>query len=320
MGIRGADVNAPFAFYASLGLWLRLAGDVVWTMRYWSLLLGVITVAVTAWTAHRLFGRRVAMAAAFFAAVNPILWVFSQEIRAYVVIPLAAVALLGLVERWLNTATHPVNAAVLVPIALIELIALYSQNLAVPLVAWINIAVAAVLVWQRTWRKLVLWLVVQLVLFVLYLPWLITQRPTGTALNTPPTFNAELLWNIWQSHFTGIKALNNADLLLSVLIAVFGIIGLIAVVLKLRERRSLGVMLVISQVILIPALELGIKPLPRCTSPPFDRDILAYQALHIDPHCCCHYAADVASNVQQSHLSARRFSQYSTALRAFDRE
>ncbi|MFN8418464.1 MAG: hypothetical protein U0528_04340 [Anaerolineae bacterium] len=240
-------------------------------MRYWSLLLGVITVAASAWTARRLLGDRVALLAAFFVAVNPILWVFSQEIRAYVVIPLAAVLILGFLEQWLK-APAPIGATVsarnfssgergnlsLLLLAITELIALYSQNLAVPLVAWLNITVLAILLWRRSLRRIIVWLAVQLLLLLLYLPWLLTQRPTGTTLNSPPTLNLELLWAIWQSHFTGIRALNDADVLLSGLIAVFGVLILVALFARLRRDHSLFVILIISQVILIPVFELAI--------------------------------------------------------------
>jgi hypothetical protein len=91
---------------------------------------------------------------------------------------------------------------------------------------------------------------------VLYLPWLITQRPTGTPLNTPPAVNPSLLWDIWQSYFTGIKALVGADDGLMALTAAFGLLSLAAVVAALVYCRSRPMWLLLSQAILIPIFEL----------------------------------------------------------------
>lgn len=254
MGIRGADLNAPWAYYASLGGWLRVVGDSVWAMRYWSLLLGVITVAVAIRVTRDFFGDHAAILAGLLVAINPILWVFSQEIRAYVVMPLAAVLLLGLSERWLRKAAW----GVLLFLAVVEFLALYSQNLSVPIVAWLNVTVMIILLLRRAWRRIAIWLAAQIALFILYLPWLLTQRPTGTVLNTPPTLNLDLLWGIWQSMFTGIKAMLNADPLLMGLIAAMGVVGVVAVLFTFGRQRDLRVMLVISQVVLVPIFELGI--------------------------------------------------------------
>jgi hypothetical protein len=254
MGVRGSDLNAPWAYYASLGVWLRLAGDAVWTMRYWSVLLGVITVAVAIRVARDMFGDRAAVLTGLLVAINPILWLFSQEIRAYVVMPLAALLLLGLSERWLRRGSWQSLAM----IAVVEYFALYSQNLSVPLVAWLNVTVGLILLWRRAWRRMAVWLAVQIVLLILYLPWLLTQRPTGTVLNTPPVINVELLWSIWQSMFTGIKAMINADGVLMGLIAVMGVLGAISIVRVVIRGRDLKVLLLVSQVVLVPIFELGI--------------------------------------------------------------
>src|SRR5262249_6554411 len=96
---------------------------------------------------------------------------------------------------------------------------------------------------------------IQAGLFILYLPWLITQQPTGTPLNTPPTVALSLLWDIWQSYFTGIKALVGADDGLMALTAAFGLIGLAALVAVLVFSRSSRARLLVSQATLIPIFE-----------------------------------------------------------------
>jgi hypothetical protein len=141
-------------------------------------------------------------------------------------------------------------------LALAEIILLYTHNLAVPVVAWLNVVVIAVLVVWRNWQQLGTWLLIQAGLFVLYLPWLVTQQPTGTPLNTPPTVSPALLWDIWQSYFTGIKAMVGADPGLMGLVGAFGIIALAAVFGVLAYRRTQRTLLVLSQALLIPIFAL----------------------------------------------------------------
>lgn len=253
-GQLGTDVNAPPIFYMTLGLWQRVSGDSVWAMRCWSALLGTITVAVAFLIACRWFSPSVAALTGVFVAVSPMLWVFSQEIRAYVAMPLLALILLLLSDGLLSSGSRRMWLWLLT----IELITLYVHNLSVPLVAWLNVTVILAWLLQRHWRRLILWLIAQVGVFVLYLPWLATQQPTGTLLNTPPKVTPALLWDIWQSYFTGIKAMVGADSLLMALTAAFGVIGLAAVIAALIRSRSRRTRLLLSQAILLPIFELGI--------------------------------------------------------------
>jgi 4-amino-4-deoxy-L-arabinose transferase-like glycosyltransferase len=253
------DPNYPPFYTFWLGLWIQVAGDAVWTMRFWSLLVGVVTVALVARIARGWFGARAGLLAALFVAATPILWVYSQEIRSVIAMPLLAVALLAAVEAFLSHPKgEPISRRVWLWLPLIEIISLYTQNLGVPLVAWLNATVLAALAFRRDWPRLVRWLAVQVGLFVLYLPWLLTQRPTGTPLNTPPPLSLSLPWDIWQSYFTGIKAMLGANRLLMALTALFGAVGLLAVIVALLRWRSRPAWLAFSQLLLLPVFQYGI--------------------------------------------------------------
>jgi uncharacterized membrane protein len=256
MGIRGMDVNAPPLFNISIGLWLRVAGDEIWTVRFWSLLTGVIGVALGMALAGRWFGVSAGILAGIFLAFSPILWVFAQEIRAYIPMPIYTVLLIGLAARFLTHRTERVPSWAWGALFVVTLAALWSHNLSVPLVAWLNVTVIGGLALQRAWRRLFYWLAMQSLLFVLYLPWLATQRPTGTPLNTPPALAPELLWQIWQSYFTGIKAMVGADDLLMVLCALFGAVALFGIVRALWRERSARTLTLLSAVILLPIFQL----------------------------------------------------------------
>ncbi len=253
-GGQGTDPNAPPLFYITLGLWQHLVGDGVWAMRCWSALLGLIAVAVTGGVTRRLAGRCAATGAALLAAFSPMLWVYSQEIRAYVVMPLLALILLAQTDQLLRAPTRRTWMWLL----LTEISTLYTHNLGVPIVAWLNLTLIAVWVWRRDGRHLRIWLTAQIGLALLYLPWLITQRPTGTPLNTPPSLNLATFWNIWQAYFTGINTLVGADTILIALTAIFGLIAVFALGLVLIRQRTTRTLLVLSQAILIPIFELAI--------------------------------------------------------------
>jgi len=233
---------------------MQLAGDGVFALRFWSLLFGVLTVAVAGFIARRWFGYGAALLVMLFCAVNPMLWTFSQEIRAYVVLPLAALLLLYLLDQVVATGTR----RAWLWLALVELYALYSQNLAVPLVAWLNGAAVVALLLKRDRRKLVRWFALQALLGLAYIPWLLTQRPTGTPLNNPPRLDIDTFFNIWNSHFIGVQRLLRDDqvstLILSYLL-IFASLFCIAFLVKYRTRRTL---LLLSQVLLIPIFETAI--------------------------------------------------------------
>lgn len=256
MGIRGMDVNAPPLFNISIGLWLRVAGDEVWTVRFWSLLTGMIGVAVGMGLARRWFGAWAGALAGIFLGFSPILWVFSQEIRAYIPMPIYTVLLLGLAAQFLSARHVRVPRSAWLWLFGVTLAALWSHNLSVPLVAWLNVTVIVGLALRRAWRRLRGWLLIQSLLFILYLPWLLTQRPTGTPLNTPPALTPDLLWQIWQSYFTGIKALLNADALLMTLCALFGVLTVIGIARALWHWRTAQVWTLFSAVLLLPIFQL----------------------------------------------------------------
>ncbi|RMF50553.1 MAG: hypothetical protein D6749_10300 [Chloroflexota bacterium] len=256
MGIRGMDVNAPPLFNISIGLWLRLAGDAIWTVRFWSLLTGMIGVALGMGLARRWFGVQAGILAGIFLAFSPILWVFAQEIRAYIPMPIYTVLLLSLAAQFLAPRQAQVSRSAWLWLFGVTLAALWSHNLSVPLVAWLNLSVVLGLLLRRAWRRLRGWFLLQSALFVLYLPWLLTQRPTGTPLNTPPALNFELLWQIWQSYFTGIKALVGADALLMALCALFGAVAVLSIARALWRARSARLWTLLSAVLLLPVFQL----------------------------------------------------------------
>ena len=251
--INTPDDNTPLVYY-SLGHFLYLgAGESPLALRYGSVLLGLLTVALAARLALRWGGWEVAVLAAALLAFSPLLWAYAREVRGYVLVPLWTLALLALADRLLAARERfPWRAWGLT--LLVELLLLYTHNLSVPVVVWLNLAVGAGWVWERRWRWLAIWLGGQAAALVAYLPWVLSQSPSGTPLNSPPQASLSLIWDVWQGYFAPLPAMVGEENPLVIASAIFGLwaLALLAgMLLWNRDRRRL---LLASQAVLLPVL------------------------------------------------------------------
>ncbi len=90
--------NGPFYFLALRG-WVALTGESAFALRYFSLLGGVVSVALIFVLGKRLFGRRVGAIAAILAALSPY-WVwYAQEVKMYTWVPALALLALYALDR-----------------------------------------------------------------------------------------------------------------------------------------------------------------------------------------------------------------------------
>lgn len=80
-----ADIQPPLYYYL-LNLWIVLAGDSEFAVRFVSLVFGVLTVPLMFVTARRLFNRIAALIGAFIAMLSPLYLWYSQEARMYTLI------------------------------------------------------------------------------------------------------------------------------------------------------------------------------------------------------------------------------------------
>ncbi len=247
------DDNTPYGYYATLHLlWKTGIGETPFAFRYGSVLFGLLTVAVALRVGWEWYGGGAALSAGLLVATSPLLWEYAQEVRAYVVVPLVALLLLGGVEKLLRYPLDIPNPRWLWGFLFsVELAGLYTHNLVVPLVIWMSVAVSVVWLWRWDWRRLFIWGGLHMVLILAYVPWLLTQSPSGTLLNTPPEWDLGLVKNVWYSYFLPVLAqvqatdgdswLNLAGLTLIVL----------SIVVMLRER-STRTWLLVSHAILVP--------------------------------------------------------------------
>ena len=162
------DIHPPL-YYWLLKIWLALFGASEFALRSLSAILAVILVGLIYGLGRRLFGPKVGLAAAFVAALSPFQVYYAQETRMYMLLALLSTLAVWLaVEVWWSDATWPLWPA-LGYTATVTL-GLYTQY-AFPIMLVVINLVALVNLWQ-TRRRLWLWLGLQLIPLLLYLPWL----------------------------------------------------------------------------------------------------------------------------------------------------
>ncbi len=197
------DDKTPFLYYFT-GHVLQIlgVGNSPLALRYISVLYGVAGVALGMVIASRWFGIYIGLLFGICLAVSPLLWEYSQEVRAYSAVPLWTLALLACadsISRYKPPTRLPYRLLALM--MMLEIGVLYTHNLGVPLVVWVNVALG--MIWLFRWdiRAMLIWAVAQIGVIIAYLPWMLTQAPSGTALNTPPMPSFELMRDIWHGYF-----------------------------------------------------------------------------------------------------------------------
>lgn len=181
-----ADIH-PLLYYTTLNIWMNLFGQEPFTVRLWSVLLGVATVALLYLVGRDLFGENTGLAAALITAIAPFHVQYSQETRMY-----ALLGLLLLLATWCflrgmrasSSADPADNAGVHRHAPLQEImreygwwlafgvvagLAMYTQHLAV----FYLVALAVVPLWRRDGALLRRVTLGTGVALLVYLPWLV---------------------------------------------------------------------------------------------------------------------------------------------------
>ncbi len=192
-GIRLIEPNPPL-MYLVLRAWVALAGAGEFASRYFSAFFGVLCVPLIYRLGRELFaGRRattIAVAAAGLMAINPYQIWHSQDVRNYTMWPALAMLALILMWKWLKAETgQPSGTApdggraarlALIGYCLATTASLYTHYYDTFILVAENIFVFALAGLGRRWGTLARWIVAQVVLAAVYLPWVLfgTNRIT----------------------------------------------------------------------------------------------------------------------------------------------
>ena len=209
------DIHPPL-YYILLHVWLRLAGNSQFVAAFFSLFFGILLIPATYLLARRLLGAQVALLAALLVALSPYhLW-YSQEMRMYTLGALLGVLSFYFLLRALSPAPNPLSLSRRVtpregvrswlPYVLCTVLGLYSLYYFVFLLVFENLAV---FVWwlaarRRRWPAtpdIRAWILSQIAVLLLYLPWLPVAIRQATQPPVPPwrgfTAPASLLVESW---------------------------------------------------------------------------------------------------------------------------
>ncbi len=196
------DIHPP-GYYLLLRGWSLLAGDSEFSLAFFSLIFGLLTIALTARLAARLLGRRGAWLAALLVAVSPYhLW-YSQEVRMYTLasaLGLAA-ALFGL--RAIQTGKRRHWAGY----ALAAAAGMYALYYFAFLLVALNLCFLG-LVWQRRAKRgLVDLLAANFGAALMYLPWMPIALRQAVNPPVPPWRDpaAVSLWPILRQTWTALS-------------------------------------------------------------------------------------------------------------------
>ncbi len=169
------SIAHPPLYYYLLHLWILLVGKSEFAVRYLSLIFGTLLVPLVYRFGSRLVGGRTALIAASMAALAPVQVYYSQETRMYALA--ACLALLGfyLFVRLLEEGASRIVWAIYI---FVTALSLYLHYYSFLLLAAENLLFLFTLLHRKEKRSfLASWLLSQLFLALLFLPW--AKAPLG---------------------------------------------------------------------------------------------------------------------------------------------
>ncbi|MBI5649088.1 MAG: glycosyltransferase family 39 protein [Chloroflexi bacterium] len=242
--INGAarDIHPPL-YYLLLHNWLVVSGNSEFAVRFFSVIAGVLTVAFTFRLARFFFDEEIALIAAFFAAFAPFAIYYSQETRMYVWALLWAAMSVYALAQILNSKFAIQNYELRIWLLYLTatIAALYTHYFAVTIIVFENIIFA---IWwltairnsQFAIRRLAHWLIGQLIIGALFLPWVLfagNQLAAWPSISEPFDLQT-LLWRVVNVFSVGIKPDADSASAVAIAFAILFVIGL----LPMRAARS----------------------------------------------------------------------------------
>jgi uncharacterized membrane protein len=251
-----ADATNPPFYYLLLNISARFWGDSSFSLRWFSLVFGLLTIPLAYQLARRLFDERAGLCAALLVAMSPLLWWASQEARMYTLLAMLVLIAALAWHQLLRRSTWMAWFALLVS----ELLLLYAHNTGPVIALWLN--AAALLAWisKRSLRRpdFRFWILGQGIVAVLWLPYFLSRflalQDANSAVSSRPEIGLTLLIQIWQAFWAGSWAMIGHEWS----VTVFAGLTFILWVVFIPWRKSGARWLAIHAVLLIGGLILGL--------------------------------------------------------------
>ncbi len=193
-GISTIEPNPPL-MYLALRVWIAVAGASEFVTRYFSVFFGVLGVPLLYRLAREMFkSQTIALTAAALIAINPYQIWHSQDVRNYTMWPtLSLLALVFFWQWWRKETTDyrlptndyrlATNNYRLILYVVATLASLYTHYYDVFILAALNLFVFTFAGVARRWQTLVRWIGAQVVLVLLYAPWVLVGTNRITTYN-----------------------------------------------------------------------------------------------------------------------------------------
>ncbi|MFZ5916835.1 MAG: glycosyltransferase family 39 protein [Chloroflexota bacterium] len=256
-----SDVHPPLYFWL-LHFWRLLSGDSEFGLRLLSAMIGVLGVAATYLLGRQSGRRQTGLLAALLMTFSRFDVWWSQEARMYILAALwAALALWAAIRFW--DGHRPRDGALYVLFATAGLYTLYLS---------ISVMVVANLIWLWVWwraqhrsRLLWPWAVAQVVVLLLYSPWLIYALGRIPTWSSASTVAVDVFLRIyWTVLTTGIPVNVESHLWLTLPVLAIFVLGLIRLLWQGRRNwrtaRNAGLFLLS---LLLPAAVVYVVSLPK---------------------------------------------------------
>ena len=247
------DRNPPL-YFVSAALWGSVAGWSEFSLRFLSVIWGVIGLGFLFNLTKRLFGTHAGIWALAVAAVSPALVVYSQEARMYSAFFALTAATLYFGIRFLDLRNQKSAWSFL----LCEAALLLTHYFAIPVVATINFFVLIVLLRKRANLVAYLkWIGGQVLAALPMIMWVLIVASTPGSLtlaHEPPPNELEFARQVVELWMTSVRDLNGAQS--AVVLPVIGLVAVAVIGASLANRRSVQLVLAFSAVILVLAFVL----------------------------------------------------------------
>ncbi len=168
--IRGTAADTmPPVYYFLLHMW-GLISQEIWFLRSLNIILSTGSIYLIYILVTKLSNQKAAIIAGLLTAISPFQIFHSQELRMYVVLQNALlIHIILFIEIFLFNTQYSSKKMLLVGLVLSGSIALYTHNLAIFTMA----ALDAYLLIKREWKKLSRLVILQVIMAVLFIPWLV---------------------------------------------------------------------------------------------------------------------------------------------------
>jgi len=171
------DNHPPLHFFV-LHFWLKLAGQSEFSVRFLSLISGVLSVPLLFKLGRELFGQREGSLAAFLLSISPFHVWFSQEARMYTLAALLGLSSVYIFVLLLRKGASSARRHVWFSYVVTSALGLYTHFYVAFIILFENIAFLAQWILRRTrestnseFTNLRTWLLAQLCIALLFLPW-----------------------------------------------------------------------------------------------------------------------------------------------------